>query len=758
MFEAKETKKTGAWNALNELKKHVPQAQMARTAFDRNTYRNILFYLGIQWIRYETNSKQWLPVSLPSWFPKNQTNKFAVAVDGMKSVLEQSHPNIIYNPQKNEEEDISAADACAKITSVIDTEVNQDRIKEEIAIWVALAGNGFVIDGYDMSPMHGTKFVPSMACLQCANVSQPHELTQTGGCPACGGQQMMPALEDGKPVGEDYPIGKMTSQVEGPFGLLFDMQSQYLEDSEYIIHVRTYPTEKLKSMFPEFADKIQPGVAASNTGQFYQRAIAYITGNTGSVYPLVTLAGGGDITEYTTLYRMMKKPCKDLPYGGEALVADETELWKSEMSTKDDKGTPFYPLTHFGFKKIPGRVLCKTPADDLINKQTQRNKIEAIIQLGAERVSNPTWMIPTGIGLENVSGEPGEKLFYNGLLNGLKPERIQGADMPQSLYRWLGMIDTDFQDLCATYDVLLGKAPEGVSTLGGMQILRDRGLARFQDVLNNWGRGWVNVTRNRLMIWKQRASDERTMNVLGEDGKWELQRFSNATLAGSIDVHLEEGSNAPRSKTYDQMIASNLLQAGLLDASDPLTRYKLLTVYDAQDLTQGLDIDIKDAVKEREDFLAQGGVRPREIVDNHEVHLAQHIRDAKSDDFFKKWPVQFQAAWLQHINWHYTIMMKRAAMQRMQQPAFAKGQIQAQSLLERSTIENNALEKKKGIELEAKALGAEIKLGGARASAALAALMAAANPGLPTPPPQTPAPTAPPPGTVPQQVAPQAPQ
>ncbi len=711
MFEAGlQSKAIDRWNPIDDLAKYIPTAQLSRSSFDIQFYRNILFYIGLHWVRFDSQRFNWTPVNLPSWFPKNCTNKFAVSCDGMKAVLEQARPEILYSPGANVEEDIAAAAACESVTSVINTEVDQERLRSEAAALISLTGNAFVIDGYDMSSMAGEKPVQSLMCLTCQFVAQPHEM-ESGQCPKCGGNQLMPAVDkEGIPIEEMYPIGKMDSRVRPPFGILFDMQCEWIENSIFLVEAQTHPIDELKSMFPQFADSMGQGQPIGKTGLFYQQSLSYAVGTMG--LGSSTFSTGAGQGPRGTLYRLIRKPCKDLPYGGEALIVDETVVWKGEASTKDDKGTPYYPVTHFGFKKVPGRVFYKTPADDLIQKQVQRNKIESLLQLGAERVSNPTWLLPSGIGLENITGEPGEKLTYNGHLN-LKPERIQGADMPNSLYRWLQIIDEDFSDLAATYDVMLGKHPQGVDTLGGMQLLRDRGLARFQDALNSWGRGWTKVSRNRLMIWKQRVKDDRTLTVLGDNGKWEMQKFNASTISGSIDCRAEEGTTQPKSKAYSQMMASQLMAAGLLDVSDPLTRYKLLTVFDASDLGQALDDDVKDAIKERESFLEHGMVRPREVIDNHEVHMAQHSKDAKSDKFFEKWTVQQQNDWIAHIGWHFQVMMTRMQMKRLQDPSYSRGQIANEAAAARGQIDNKSLIEKKGIEIQSKKAAADLKMHGA---------------------------------------------
>lgn len=671
-----------------------------------------MFYAGIQWIRYEPTSSQWRPISIPAWFPKHITNKFAVSVDTMKSVFESSRPVTTFGPGNADEIAIAAAEAAGDISDVIDTEVDNERLRSQLASWIATCGNGFIVDSYDAEG-GGKKFVRSYACLKCAKVHQPDEITQAGACPACGGTALMPATDkDGGQVGEHYPIGRMRSECGSPLEFSFDMQAGQIEDSEFLIRAKTYSTDTVRSMFPDHAEKIMPSAEQGEHGTFYQRAIAYVNNNAGGGGHLVVGVGASQSMERTTLFHLWKKPCKDLPYGGQALVCNDMELWKGEMSTKEEDGTPFYPVTHFKFKDQPGRIFGKTPADDLVSKQIQRNKIESWLQLGMERVANPVWLLPTGIGIEKLTGEPGEKVWYNGLLNGLRPERLPGMEMPGSAFRWLEQIDHDFEDISASYDVLKGEAPKGVPTLGATNTLRDMGMARFGDGLNSWGRGWTLVRRKRLQIWKDFASDERTQMVLGDDSRWQAKKFLNSSIGGPITVRLEEGSQVPRSKSYQQQLVGQAVQAQMVDMNDPLTRLEVMSILDMGDLVKGLDIDVKDSIKEREEFQMSGQTRFRMLIDNHAVHLAQHIKDAKSDDF-RNWPPQAQQLWYQHIQMHKNAIkqLQAEAQQAQPQPKMVQANIATDALQKKKAIEIDAQQKKQAMNLEHDGLKKQMDLG-----------------------------------------------
>ena len=266
--------------------------------------------------------------------------------------------------------------------------------------------------------------------------------------------------------------------------------------------------------------------------------------------------------------------------------------------------------------------------------------------------------------------------------------------------------------MASIFDILKGQAPKGVPTLGGTQMLLERGLAMFSDGLTNWANGWKNVRRNRLLIWKEYAMDERTQMVMGDNKKWSAKKFSSANLSGGIDVRIEEGSAQPTSEAYQQMLAGQLIEAGLIDLSIPSNRQQVLQLFRAGRLMESLDIDIKDAIKEKDEFLEGKGLRPRELIDNHQVHLDQHVRWAKSDVYFEL-PDEGQQMWVEHIMWHQQILMKLQQMAMMNDPKKKQEMLKLESLAQKRAIENDALAQKKMIENEALGDKKEMELGAA---------------------------------------------
>src|SRR3989304_3565434 len=76
---------------------------------DRDMFRNILFYLGVQWIDYDLRNRVWLPRAAKKSIPNPVTNKFADVQRPIVSLLAGEEPHLYYRPRTDAEEDISTA-------------------------------------------------------------------------------------------------------------------------------------------------------------------------------------------------------------------------------------------------------------------------------------------------------------------------------------------------------------------------------------------------------------------------------------------------------------------------------------------------------------------------------------------------------------------------------------------------------------------------------------------------------------------------
>src|SRR5437773_952621 len=81
-----------------------------RHQFERLWLRNVLFYLGIQWVTYNIATHRWQRKPLKKWIPTPVTNKFAAAANTIMQVLSSKAPEVAPQPQTDNEDDIASAE------------------------------------------------------------------------------------------------------------------------------------------------------------------------------------------------------------------------------------------------------------------------------------------------------------------------------------------------------------------------------------------------------------------------------------------------------------------------------------------------------------------------------------------------------------------------------------------------------------------------------------------------------------------------
>jgi hypothetical protein len=121
------------------------RGQAERHAYERNWFRNILFFLGVQWIQYLPNSRLWLPRNLKKWVPRPVTNKFASHAVSIIQVLCSKTPEISCRPGSESPEDVATADVANRALEVILKEAGAKESRKLIAAWTTLTGTAFIL-------------------------------------------------------------------------------------------------------------------------------------------------------------------------------------------------------------------------------------------------------------------------------------------------------------------------------------------------------------------------------------------------------------------------------------------------------------------------------------------------------------------------------------------------------------------------------------------------------------------------------------
>lgn len=646
-----------------------------RHEIERTALRNILYYLGVQWIRYDPQLRVWRPQGLKKTVPRPVTNRVAMLSNLAASTLVAYKVPVTYGPASFDPDDVAAANVADRVHDIIEKESKVRSIKPVVAKWTILTGNCFLIPQYDNSPETGTTFIPSEQCPQCNGIFQPAEIQTAGGmCPTCQGPTpWQPAIGgDGQPIGVAYPRGRFYTEVLPIFSCHFDYHAASIQESAYFMVSETKSRDWVERTYSEEIAKEAKQHPVQDSYTNYVETLAYSTAIGGRVWGYQPAT----VKDRVRVRRLWLKPHPEkAPNGIYAVIVGDTVVEATEWPYHDEQGKPFLNVVHMGFDPVPGRLLYKTRVDDVAPKQEQRNRIESVLELHSIRMANAVWLIPDGAGLKRVSGEEGFIVRYNALPGVPAPQRVSGDSPPPYLANWLLLLDQEMESIMGLSEVSRGEAPRGVSAYAALQLLDERAQAGQSTLLDNWSLGWMEWSKQMLHIWREWADEERVSSV-GE-GEWAMDKFSSADLKGGIDVSVELGQFKPRTQVGRRAVADQAIRLGLANPFDPNERIRLLELLGIPELMEDYKIDQAQAAKENDQFLALGMgpegasvdplgppvIQPPQPWDNHDAHVVVHRRFLLSDKF-KTLPPNVQAAFMQHVNLHWQVMKEMAQSQR----------------------------------------------------------------------------------------------
>lgn len=657
-----------------------------RWIFEREWYRNILFYLGQQWIVYEEAYRRWRMRNMPSWVPLPVTNRLASTANVIRSSVAQINPAFNAMPTQENERSVLSANAADKYLEVIIQESGFRGAKRRLASWLTLTGNGFLRTEFDMSKETGMATIPGELCMDCYHQIAPNEIPEDMSCPECGSKN----LTEDPSLSVQVPQGRLRVSALSPFEVYVDNNVLELEDQNAVLVIEAKSLESVRSTYGKAAAEVSTD-NEREIGRYFMDSLSHMTG-TG-------FSGGGGFRKGpdeksggVTLYHLYLKYHDDYPNGCFITMSGDQHLL--EVMTPypfkfNRTGKPFFPIVHVRYDDVPGRFWAKTPIDDLVAKQRQRNELESLFQTIIMRTANPIWLLPVGVQTTPITGDPGIQVRYTSS-GGLKPERLAGVEAPASLIQFIQQVDQDFEEIANTFAVMKGKNPGSVRAASAIQMLLERGFGRYGSVFDNLEEAYETWAVQALEIWRQRAIFPRIQAVSQSAGSWQFNEFLGSDI-GEVDIRVEAGSTRPRSQAGRQMLVGQALQWGLLNPNDPEQKMKIFEEMGMTSLLSGAEADVKVVAEENEKFMSwaqqiqqsleadqegSAALPPEQVMgavmstfplegnpvfDHHPTHLVHHRRFALSDKF-RALPKVLQDMFAQHIvQAHYVYMAAEQA-------------------------------------------------------------------------------------------------
>jgi hypothetical protein len=656
-----------------------------------SAYQNVLANYGIQWIVYDNQNRTFRPRALKRWVPRPVTNKFNVVLRPIISSLASAEPSFSYIPVSDVDSDVQSAFVAGRLLDIAREESKVLRLRPELGRWLALTGNGWLVNGYDKNPRHGTISEPLERCVACQAVVGQQEIEEAGGCPECikagriGGEGsdtpgmtagFGPAMgEDGRRMMTERARGSMFSEVASIFEIEYDHEAKTFAESPYKIRV----TSKPKRLMQEQFDLDEIGASPSSLiSQRYLESLAFIA-PTSQQWVFGRYGSGED---RTVVIEGWIEPCEKFPDGLYGTIVGEKVVGKLvPFPYHDMTGYPTSAITHFGYEFAPGRVAYRSPADDLLQLQRERNELQSILILHSKRAANSIWLIPDTANMSKTTGEEGVTIKYTPLSNTPPPSRQPGLNPPSILIERMSMIDMEMESIAGAMDVLRGEAPKGVKAYAAIESLEQQAKQNLAEPYINWANGWGCWSEQMLGIFKEFGVDARTHTYLGENGMWAMKKFTNADLRGALQIKADAGLNKPTSHASRRATYEQGIRLGLTNPADPAERYKGWEILGMPEMMKDNDLDLQHVAKENDAWISVfvKGEKPDALpmvnpeIDNHMIHITGHRRFCLSDNFTGLRP-EAKTIILAHIGQHkMALAQEQMAAMASQAPGAVEG-------------------------------------------------------------------------------------
>lgn len=624
-----------------------------RWVWEREWLRDVFYVMNRQWIYYHPTRREWVDKRLQKNVPRPVTNKMAEIVQSLRATFGSINLGVVARPIGNNPDAVAASEVTDKIAPLLHDEHKMTNVLREGDFWFITTGSVCLQISWDTDVRDNKAFVPHEACASCGQTYSPKEIMDAGEvCPTCMTNEFVPAMDETqKPIGEWVSFGAGKTTPLSPFEYALPPNITKFDEAPYIIRMRWRDKHYFEANFPDMVPNLVFEKSPSDRSLQIFKSLA-VSNDLGIDSAMNTLTAGGQNTvEGLTEYEIWMKPTSQYPEGlvfrvvgdksPQILHQEEEQGLPGPIPFKDRDGMPLFPFAFAVFEHVGGRIYGRSALSPLIQKQDQLNQLDSLTQMIVQRMANPVWIIPEGAGIDHFTGDPGLVMKWNPLSAGgttAKPERIAGENIPATLFQLRQQYLKDIEDLSGAYDILRGQTPTRVEAFSSLQLLVERSQARFTSAFASRGemyRKWFAIA---LELERQFGPRERTLAVLGPNKGYTFQKFQNAQLQGNVTIHIEDGTDVPKTALGERAAIEHAAQLGMIDPADPDQRYTILTKLGLSDLVPGLDTHVQTALRVQDEFerwVEGGGMGINPLVvkpwHNPMIHYNERIKWLNTD-------------------------------------------------------------------------------------------------------------------------------
>lgn len=596
--------------------------QYARKPFEAQWQMNMNFYMGNQFcdIGYgggvENVDKQFF------WQEREIFNHISPIIDMRLAKLGKIKPKTSVLPATNDEKDISAARVSKKIIDSVTSKIDLHGKISEALQWSEICGTSFYKVAWN------------------PNVGQ------------------ILAKDDA-----DMPIrsGEIEITVCSPFEIYPDsFTCQTLSACQSIIHARAVDVDKIASDYGIRVDGDDISIYSLDSTTIGFGGLGY-----SSAAPKISR---GIKKNSALVLERYERPSVNYPCGRLTIVVGNTLFYDGELPYKigsdSERDFPFIKQVSMG---QAGSFWGVSVIDRLIPIQRAYNSVKNRKHEFMNRLTMGVLKVEDGsVDIENLEDEgvcPGKILVYRQGSNA--PEFLEGENLSSSFSDEEEKLLDEFKSVSGVKDFDYDYASSNLSGTA-LQLMLEQDELRLNSTAEDMKRCVCKLAQMILRLYKQYAIVPRLARIVGDNGEIELFYF-NANDISSDDILLETNTELGESITQRREMVFDLINAGLLNDKDNQMSNKMkvkalellgLGVWEnAQDTNE---LHIRKADSENIKLLSGKQLKVCEI-DDHELHIGQHIAFMLGGDYEKKAQSreELETIFLAHINEHKRMLAQQ---------------------------------------------------------------------------------------------------
>jgi len=565
---------------------------------------NIAYLTGKQWVAFDKSSKKIIETPKEYWEERVTINRIRPAIRTELAKITKSKPQFNVIPASNDDEDIDAAKVGTQALDYVWRNSNMNEKRFKAALWQIATG---------------TSIQKTYWNDKLGEDIQLNTLDENG---------EFALDEEGNEVLQSKRLGDVDNSVVSPFNFVFDQSADEFDKAKWCCEDILRTTDEVKDTY-EVQVTAESGLSSAN---IFDGLLANINGQSSDYQP-IKMKNGVVVKEYWEI------ASKKYPKGRHITIANGKLL---QYEDNPYNRLPYFVTAH---NLVPGRVYGASNIEDLIPIQKEYNKTRSMRRMNQVRTSNPRLLSEVNSLIDEPTNEPGEHLEYKKGHN--KPTWEAPPPEPGHIQAELELQLRDFEDVSGIHEVSNGAIPTGVKSGVAISFLQEQDETKFGPIIHNIEAVYEKWAQFVLVLIQQNYLEPRLIKVVGKNNQVEVKEFQGSDLKGNTDVKVIAGSAMPKSTAARQDFVLNLWDRGIL--TDPHKALKLLEFGNIEEVFEDLSIDVNQAKAEEKQWLKGDLSHLTRDFFNHEVHIAQHNKFRKSDDYENS---QFQQQIDAHVAEH----------------------------------------------------------------------------------------------------------